>query len=56
MEKGKLAGCIIRATTKAQGGGANVEKLDEALAAGRETMRAKIFSFADTMFKKRICV
>ena len=52
LEKGVKAGSIIRAAAKllggggggkpelAQGGGPNVEKLDEALQAGREAMRA----------------
>jgi alanyl-tRNA synthetase len=52
LEKGIKAGSIIRAAAKAlggggggkpglaQGGGPNVEKLDEALQAGREAMRA----------------
>jgi|GEM_PF-2811212 len=52
LAKGVKAGSIIRAAAQAlggggggrpklaQGGGPNVEKLDEALAAGRETMRA----------------
>jgi len=40
LAKGVKAGCIIRAAAKALGGGPNVEKLDEALAAGREVMGA----------------
>ncbi|MFZ2471685.1 MAG: DHHA1 domain-containing protein [Methanothrix sp.] len=52
LAKGIKAGSIIRAAARAlggggggrpelaQGGGPNVEKLDEALAAGREAMRA----------------
>ncbi len=52
LEKGVKAGSIIKAAARAlggggggkpdlaQGGGPDVEKLDEALAAGREAMRA----------------
>jgi alanyl-tRNA synthetase len=52
LDKGIKAGSIIKAAAKplggggggkpdlAQGGGPNVEKLDEALQAGREAMRA----------------
>ena len=52
LAKGLKAGAIIKAAAKlwaevgggkpdlAQGGGPNVEKLEEALAAGREAMKA----------------
>ena len=52
LEKGLKAGAIIKAAAKAlggggggrpelaQGGGPNAERLEEALAAGREAMRA----------------
>jgi len=40
LAKGVKAGSIIRAAARTQGGGPNVEKLDEALAAGKEAMRA----------------
>jgi len=40
LSKGFKAGSIIQAAAKALGGGPNVEKLDEALQAGREAMRA----------------
>jgi hypothetical protein len=42
LAKGVKAGSIIKAAAKALGGGPNAEKLDEALQAGREAMRAGV--------------